>query len=74
MFGLAPFAGAPFSSVLQFTSTYSPSGLQATAILGDISISSGINQNITGVSASAVLDAGASAITPLLWTAVITEQ
>lgn len=74
MFGLAPFAGAPFSSVLQITSSYNPSGLQATAILGSVSISADTTTGITGVSATTELGVLNQNKGPVFWTSVITEQ
>lgn len=74
MFGLAPFAGTPFASVLQVDSSISPSGLQATATLGDIGISSGVMISITGVQGTTSLGTLNSAKGPVYWTSVITEQ
>jgi hypothetical protein len=74
MFGLAPFAGAPFASILQASSSVSPSGLQATATLGSIGISSGVMIGITGVQGTTSLGTLNSSKGPVYWTAVITEQ
>lgn len=74
MFGLAPFAGAPFSSVLQITTSYTPSGLQATGIAGDLTATGITTASITGVSATTSLGVLNQNKGPVFWTSVITEQ
>lgn len=74
MFGLAPFAGAPFSSVLQFTDEVPVTGLVATTALGNPSVSTGATVGITGVSATTSLGVINSAKDPVMWTSVITVQ
>jgi hypothetical protein len=74
MFGLAPFAGAPFSSVLQFTDVVSVTGLAATAQLGNVSVQSGVTTPLTGVSCTASLGTINANKDPVAWTSVITLQ
>lgn len=74
MFGLAPFAGAPFSSVLQFTDVVSVTGLAATAQLGSVSVQSGVTTPLTGVSCTASLGTINANKDPVAWTSVITLQ
>jgi hypothetical protein len=74
MFGLAPFAGAPFSSALQITTDTSVSGLVATTYLNSVGVQSGTSFAITGVSATTALGAINSNKDPVTWTSVITVQ
>jgi hypothetical protein len=74
MFGLAPFAGAPFSSVLQFTDVVPVTGLVATTALGSITTAQGSTIAITGVQATTALGVINSAKDPVMWTSVITVQ
>ena len=71
MFGLAPFAGAPFSSVLQFAASVPVTGLVADTQLGTLSITPGINVTLTGQSATATLGVIGN---PAKWSLVITVQ
>ena len=74
MFGLAPFAGAPFSSVLQFTDEVPVTGFVATTALGVETVSTGATIGLTGVQADTALGAINSAKDPVMWTSVITVQ
>jgi hypothetical protein len=74
MFGLAPFAGAPFSSVLQVTDSVSVTGLVATTALGSISAGTAAIVNVTGVSATTSLGVINANKDPVTWTSVITVQ
>jgi hypothetical protein len=74
MFGLAPFAGAPFSSALQFTSTVPVTGFAATAQLGALGLQSGISLTLAGVGATASLGTLNANKGPVTWTSVITAQ
>jgi hypothetical protein len=74
MFGLAPFAGAPFSSVLQFTDQVPVTGLVATTQLGTLGIQSGINLALTGLTATTSLGTLNPNKSPVSWTSVITVQ
>ena len=74
MFGLAPFAGAPFSSVLQFTDVVPVTGLVATTALGNPSVSTGATIGLTGVQADTALGVINSRKDPVMWTSVITVQ
>lgn len=74
MFGLAPFAGAPFSSVLQFTDVVPVTGLVATTQLGNLGVQSGVSLTLSGVSATTSLGVLNSNNGPVAWTSVITVQ
>lgn len=75
MFGLSCFAGAPFSAFLQFSTTDTLSGLQATALLNSVSTNPAQIANITGVVATASLNMGSGTATfPNTWTLVPTDQ
>ena len=75
MFGLAPFAGAPFSAYLQFSPTTTVSGLQATALLNSVNVNPIQTVSITGVFATASLNMGDGTVTyPNTWTLVPTDQ
>lgn len=75
MFGLAPFAGAPFSAFLQSSPNTTLSGLQATALLNSVTATPAQTASITGVSATASLNMGSGTVTfPNTWTLVPTDQ
>lgn len=75
MFGLAPFAGAPFSAFLEFSPNTTLSGLQATALLNSVSTLPSQTVSITGVFATASLNMGSGTVTfPNTWTLVPTDQ
>jgi hypothetical protein len=75
MFGLAPFAGAPFSSILQFSPTTTLSGLQATALLNSVNSAPTQTVSLTGVFATASLNMGSGTATyPNVWTLIPTDQ
>jgi hypothetical protein len=74
MFGLAPFAGAPFSSVLQFTDVVPVTGLVATTVLGNPSVSTGSTIPLTGVQADTAIGSINARKDPVMWTSVITVQ
>jgi len=76
MFGLAPFAGAPFSAFLQSSPNTTLSGLQATALLNSVNANPAQSVTLTGVYATASLNMGNGTTTtfPNTWTLVPTDQ
>lgn len=78
MFGLAPFAGAPFSSFLTFTDTNaSVAGLQANALLNSVIAAPSLRVAVEGVEGIASLNigTGTGGITyPNRWTSIETDQ
>ena len=75
MFGLSCFSGAPFSSYILVTNNATVSGLQANALLNSVNATPQYFANITGVSATAILNSGASGVTyPVTWTLIDTTQ
>ena len=77
MFGLAPFAGAPFSSFLTFSYTDQLSGLQATALLNSVSATPITPVTISGVEGITSLNIGTGtggSTFPNRWTSVETDQ
>lgn len=75
MFGLAPFAGAPFSSILTLTTGSDLTGLQANALLNSVTAGQVVTVALTGQEAIVYLmAAGSSSITPSYWTLIDTSQ
>ena len=75
MFGLAPFASAPFSSILTVTADTAVTGLQATAYLGSVSAGPVVTVAVTGVYATAYLmNPSNTTTTPSYWTYVDSSQ
>jgi len=75
MFGLSCFSGAPFSSYILVTNNAAVSGLQANALLNSVNATPQYYVNITGVSATAILNSGAAGVTfPVSWTLINTTQ
>ena len=74
MFGLAPFASAPFSSVLNYSATSDLVGLQANALLNSVIGEYAFPVAVTGVQANAILMTGSLVIKPVYWTLVDTTQ
>jgi len=77
MFGLAPFAGAPFSSFLTFSYNNPISGLQATALLNSVNATPITPVAILGVTGTTSLNigTGTGGVTfPNRWTSVETDQ
>ena len=74
MLGLAPFAGAPFSTVLQFTSTVPVTGLVATTALNSVGVANSSTIGLTGLQATTGIGSINSAKGPVMWTSVITLQ
>lgn len=75
MFGLSCFSGAPFSSYIIVTENPTVSGLQADALLNSVNATPQYYANITGVSATAILNSGAMGVTyPVTWTLIDTTQ
>lgn len=74
MFGLAPFASAPFSSVLSYSGSSALVGLQANALLNSVIGEEQIFAPVTGQAALAILMAGSLVMKPVYWTLVDTTQ
>jgi hypothetical protein len=74
MFGLAPFASAPFSSVLNYSSSSDLVGLQANALLNSVIGEYQVSVPITGQEALAILMAGSTVMKPVYWTLIDTTQ
>jgi hypothetical protein len=74
MFGLAPFASAPFSSVLNTSASSALVGLQANALLNSVIAEYQFPVAVTGVQANAILMTGSLVIKPVYWTLVDTTQ
>lgn len=74
MFGLAPFASAPFSSVLSYSSSSDLVGLQANALLNSVIGEYQVSVPVTGQEALAILMAGSPVMKPVYWTLVDTTQ
>jgi len=74
MFGLAPFASAPFSSVLNTSASSALVGLQANTFLNSVIAEYQFPVAVTGVQASAILMTGAAVFKPVYWTLVDTTQ
>jgi len=74
MFGLAPFSGAPFSSVLSIAGSSTLTGLSATALLNSVLAENVVNVNLTGNQTVASLMAGSAVMNPAYWTLVDTSQ
>jgi hypothetical protein len=75
MFGLAPFASAPFSSILTVTTNTAVTGLQANALLGTVGAGPVVSVSVTGVYATAYLmNPSNTTTTPSYWTYVDSSQ
>jgi hypothetical protein len=74
MFGLAPFASAPFSSVLNYSASSDLVGLQANALLNSVIGEYQVPVAVTGLQANAVLMTGSTVMKPVYWTLVDTTQ
>ena len=74
MFGLAPFASAPFSSVLSYASSSELVGLQANALLNSVIGEYQVFAPVTGQQLITTLMSGAAGIKPVSWTLVDTTQ
>jgi hypothetical protein len=74
MFGLAPFASAPFSSVLNYSASSDLVGLQANALLNSVIGEYQVSVSVTGQEALAILMAGSTIMKPVYWTLIDTTQ
>jgi hypothetical protein len=74
MFGLAPFASAPFSSVLNYSASSDLVGLQANALLNSVIGEYQVSTPVTGQAVLAVLMSGSAVMKPVYWTLVDTTQ
>jgi len=74
MFGLAPFASAPFSSVLNYSASSNLVGLQANALLNSVLGEYQVAVPVTGQQANAILMTGAVVFKPVYWTLIDTTQ
>jgi hypothetical protein len=74
MFGLAPFASAPFSSVLSIANSSTLTGLQANALLNSVIAEYAVPVNLTGLQADAILMTGSVVMKPVAWTLIDTSQ
>lgn len=74
MFGLAPFASAPFSSVLNYSASSTLVGLQANALLNSVIGEYQVAVPVTGQEADAILMAGSLVMKPVYWTLIDTTQ
>ena len=74
MFGLAPYSGGPFSSVLQLQTTGAVSGLTAVTTLRSVSAVVGPVIAVTGLQAVTTLRSVNSTKGPVMWTSIITVQ
>ena len=74
MFGLAPFASAPFSSVLNYSASSDLVGLQANALLNSVIGEYQVPVAVTGLQANTILMAGSLVMKPVYWTLVDTTQ